>query len=341
MAAIQDWTNKGYVEASRAWVSCNPLFVEKKNGAIRTCIDYRPINSVTPGWDWPFPKIKDMRHRLRTARWYTRMDLKDAFHRIKIPAAYRPLTAFHSPWGTYQFTRMPFGLSTAPATYQRFLDWVLHPVREWVINYVDDILVWGKSLGELRAKTRRIRQLLRDHDIEVNEDKSEYNQPEVDFVGLRLRRGAVGTALPMTAAPVPRTVSDWQSLLGYANCFRDYLPLSELTAGLYPGSNQLPEPDRQRKLDVLWDQLSRAVSLSHYEDNQPATLYLDASKYAIGAVLTQKGKVNAVFSKGLSRAQQNYSATDREHLALMHGLEAFRVFLHSNAQITTFTDHSG
>jgi len=235
---------------------------------------------------------------------------------------------------------MPFGLSTAPSTFQRFLDWVLKPMAHLVIAYVDDILVYANSLSELKRKTARVKKLLLNHQVMVNEKKSAYNERELDYVGLRISEIGIGSALPQRDLPSPRTVSDWQSLLGYANCFRDYLPLSELTAGLYPGSNQLPEPARTLKMRALWNALSSACTLTHYDDNAPGELYLDASKYALGAVLTQQGKVCAVYSKGLSKSQQNYSATDREHLALMHGLESFRIFVHSNSRIGVHSDHS-
>jgi hypothetical protein len=339
-AALDRWGATNYVERSHAWIVHNPVFVEKKSGDIRTCIDYRPTNDATPGWEWPLPKIRDIRHRLQGARWFSRIDLKDAFSRIKIPAKYRPLTAFHTPWGPYQFLNMPQGLKTAPSTYQRFMDWHMMPHQVYVINYVDDILIFAKSLSQLRRRTAAVQRTLRAAAVEINTDKSEYDKSSIDFVGLRISYRGIGTALPIKDTPAPKTVQDWQSALGFANCFRDYLPLSDLTAGLYPGANQLPPAERQAKFKVLWTQLMSHVTLHHYDDNKDALLYLDASKYAIGAVLTQNGKVCAIFSKGLTHAQQSYSATDREHLALLHGVERFRVFIQSNQKLYTRTDHT-
>ena len=95
--ALNEWLEKGIVEPSRAWIKCNPLFVAKKNGKIRTCIDYRPINLVTTGWDWPLPKIKEIRHHIRGNIWFTRLDLKDAFFHISVDEKSKPLTAFSTP----------------------------------------------------------------------------------------------------------------------------------------------------------------------------------------------------------------------------------------------------
>ena len=340
-AQLDKWIAQGYVVRSHAWVSCNPLWVDKADGSKRTCINYRPINAVTEQWDWPLPKIREIRYQIRDGVWFSVVDLKEAFHRIRIHPASQPLTAFSTPWGTFHFTRMPFGLCTAPATYQRFLDWVLHGLKERVINYVDDILVWGRTRRECVLGVARIRARLRHHNVEVNEAKCQPPSRQVVFVGLRISEGRIGCHLKMRDWAVPTTKQEWQSALGFANCFRDFLPgLSEKTAGLYPGTNQLPTAQRVEKARKLFAELEDHVSLHHYNDDMPADLHLDASQYAVGGVLSQQGKVCAIFSKSLTPAQTRYSATDREHVALLIGLESFRVMCQSNKQITTHTDHT-
>lgn len=340
-AQLAKWLDQGYIEKSRAWVTCNPLFVPKQDGSMRTCIDYRPINKVDTVWDWPLPKIREIRHRLAGSSWYSKIDLREAFHRISVDHASRPLTAFHTHLGNFQFTRMPFGLATAPPTYQRFIEWVLRPVLHLVIVYLDDILIYSGSRPENVKANKLVRKWLDRGNVEIREDKSHGPQRQTKFVGLTVRAGTVGCALSLGEPITPRTIKQWQSVLGYANCFRDYLPAyADKTAGLYPGADQLPDLERQEKFRVLWKELAQAVSLEHYRDDQPGELFLDASKQAVGAVLTQSGKVCAIFSKALTRPQSNYSATDREHLALMLGLEAFRIFVQSNQKVVTRTDHS-
>lgn len=340
-AALDGWITKGYIEPSSAWITCNPLFVEKKNGSVRTCIDYRPINAAIEEWDWPLPKIRDVRHSINGSRWYFRLDLKDAFHRVVVAPEARPLTAFHTHRGVWQFTRMPFGLSTAPSTYQRFLDWVLLPVRGEVVNYIDDILGYSKTRAGVLRLLARVEKLLRTHGIEVNREKSVGATQEVVFCGLRIKAGAVGSALPITPFPTPRTVKEWQSALGFANCYRDFIPnFSEFTHGLYPGANQVDEIERNARWKELWTKLHQSITLAEFDYDSPSNLYLDASQYATGAVLVQKGKVCAIFSKGLTGAQSRYSGTDREHLALLLGVEAFRVFIQNNRHVYVNTDHS-
>lgn len=339
--AIDAWMQKGYIEPSRAWVTCNPVFVEKKNGAIRTCIDYRPINAAIDTWEWPLPKIKNIRHRLAGSSWFSRLDLEEAFHRVRVEEHSRPLTAFHTHRGNFQFTRMPFGLSTAPATFQRFIEWVLKPCQEYVISYVDDILIMASTKAQLFKRQNTIEHILRVNKVSINEAKSERMCREITFVGLQIKEHTIGTSLARQSPVLPKTKEEWWSALGYANCFRDYLPsYAAMSAGLYPGQCQLAEPERTKKWTLLWRATAQALDLQSYDDTQPGNLYLDASQYAVGAVLCQQGRACACYSKSLNQSQQRYSATDREHLALMLGLEAFRIFVQSNQLLTTNTDHT-
>ena len=338
---LDKWIAQGYVEPSPAWVTCNPLFVEKRNGAIRTCIDYRPINKVTKFWEWALPRIKDIRHQLVGYSWFTRLDLKEAFHRITVLPHCRALTAFHTHRGTYHFTRMPFGLCTAPSTYQRFIDWVLAPARQWTIRYVDDVLILATSARQCRLRTRTVERLLSRHRVLINDDKSERNVRRTTFVGLDINENGIGCSLPTEGWPLPVTKKEWQSAMGYANCFRDFVPnFADLAQGLYPASDNPPMEERHERWRRLWEETSRHVGLKHYDSDLPGQLYLDASLHAVGAVLVQRNRVCAIFSKGLTGAQSRYSATDREHLALLLGTEAFRVFLQGSALVQVNTDHT-
>lgn len=339
--SLDKWLAQSYIEPSNGWVTCNPLFVEKKDGSLRTCIDYRPINSVTKVWEWALPRIRDIRHQLRGNSWFTRLDLKEAFHRITVLPHCRALTAFHTHRGVFQFTRMPFGLCTAPATYQRFIDWILAPAREHTIRYVDDVLVLGQTRRQCELRTAHVERLLRHHQVLINNDKSERLVRKTTFVGLTVHGGGIGAALPVEGWPLPITKPEWQSAMGYANCFRDYVPdFASMSCGLYPAKDNPPMEVRHERWRLLWAAVARHVTLSHYSDDQPGQLYLDASQYAVGAVLMQANKVCAIFSKGLNGAQSRYSATDREHLALLLGTEAFRVFLQGSPMIQVNTDHT-
>jgi hypothetical protein len=150
---VTEWLHKGYIEKKDdlVWTN-NIVLAAKKNGATRVCVDCRPANAVTEDFDWPLPRLLDLRFCLKGARWFTRLDLKDAFLRIRIPVRWRHLTAFRSDGKTFQFTRMIFGLKTAPATFQRFMDHLMQRYTEFSFTYMDDILIFADTLAELRRR---------------------------------------------------------------------------------------------------------------------------------------------------------------------------------------------
>jgi hypothetical protein len=342
--ALSRWASQGFIEASSALVACNPVFVEKRNGKIRTCINYIPINKAIEDFDWPLPRIQDFRHHLAGAKWFTRLDLTDAFHHIRVPREYRPATAFATHRGTMQFTRMPFGLKTAPSVFQRFMDITFHDHRDESIWYIDDILVYAKTKAELLTRVHKVLCTIRREGLEVNQDKSEYSKQEIDYVGLHISAEGIRATSRVSeigSHRVPYTLKDRQSFLGFANYFRDFIPeFSRFAEPLYPDRRNIPRSDDyEADFNTFVRHCMSHVSLSHYHDEWEADLYTDASGYATGAVLVQRGKVCAVFSKKLTLAQSRYSATDREHLGLLLAVEHFRAFTQSNKCLRVSTDH--
>jgi Reverse transcriptase (RNA-dependent DNA polymerase)/RNase H-like domain found in reverse transcriptase len=343
-AAIGKWLAQGIIEPSNAWITYNPVFVPRKSGAIRVCIDYSPLNGWIEDFEWPLPRLRTIRFRVRGSTRFSRIDLRDAFHIIRIPQVYRSLTAFISHVGKFQFTRMPFGLKTAPAVFQRFMDYALRDCYQFAIWYQDDILIHSTDKVHNRCLTK-VRDALRAVGAPVNEDKSEYNKEELDFAGLHISSEGVGTALDQSQLdiwPIPTTVKGWQSILGFLNCFRDYVPrFSDLAAGLYPTPQKVrPQLELEKQVRELMSRCLRHVNLSHFEETLPSTLFADASNYATGAVLSQAGKIIALHSKTLTPAETRYSTTDRESLALLHAAEAFRVIIQGAPLLELATDHS-
>ena len=341
-SAVSELLSAGVVEGSVAWVTCNPHLVSKKDGRIRMCIDYRPINEVIESFNWPMPRIQDLRHRVPAGQVFTRLDLRNAFFHVHVPESLRPLTAFQTHLGKFQYTRMPFGLKTAPSVFQRFMDWLLLPFQRGVIGYQDDILLFAPNTRTLRQLTQGVFRRLAEEQVDVNTEKCEFERTSIEFVGLGF--GPEGLApstkiLELDSWPVPRTKADRLSFLGFSGYFRDFIPgYSEIAAPLY--EDRLPQETYALAFRALLRQAEKWITLSHYRDDKEAILFTDASNRASGAVLVQEGKVIAVHSKKFSAAQARYSTTDRETLALVNGLVAFRLFVQTNHRITTRTDHT-
>lgn len=348
-AQTNQWLTLGVIEPIPTPPLLNNLvLVAKKNGDIRVCVDCTPANLVTQGFDWPLPRLQDIRYRVRGATWFSRLDLKNAFFRISVPAIFRHLTAYLCRGQAYQFRRMPFGLKTAPAVFQRFMDWGLSQFADWAVWYIDDILITAESLAQLRARERLVRKRLQEMKCVINEEKSESEKRGLLFVGLWVTGEGVGPNLQQveairTLAP-PSTKAEAQSALGLVSYLRDFVPLvGHFTAQLYPdqGGLRLDKDEYEKQWELLVRHLVSAISLTHHwREGVDADLYTDASQYALGVVLIQEGRLVAVASRKLSPAETRYSATDREHLGLVYAAEKFRVILHqSNATTRVWSDH--
>lgn len=327
----------------------NLVLVGKKDGRIRVCVDCTPANNVTTGFDWPLPRLQDLRYRVQGFSWFSRLDLKDAFFRIGIASDFRHLTAFMVRGQAYQFRRMPFGLKTAPAVFQRFMDWGLSSFSEWAFWYIDDILISAESLPELRIRERTVRRKLQQMKCVINEDKSVSEKQELLFAGLWVTGVGVGPNLRqvenLMQIPTPTNKVEAQSALGLVSYLRDFVPLvGHFTALLYPDKQglKLDNVAYEAHWRLLCKHLVSAISITHHwKEGCDADLYTDASQYALGIVLIQEGRLVAVASRKLSPAETRYSATDREHLGLVYAAERFRLILHqSGANTRVWSDHS-
>jgi hypothetical protein len=313
------------------------------------CVDCTPANSVTQGFQWPLPRLQDLRHFVRGGQWFTRIDLKDAFFRIRIPHKYRHLTAFLAGGVAYQFTRMPFGLKTAPAVFQRFMDWGLARYGGLAFWYIDDILIKADGLRELHERERTIRNQLTTMGCEVNEDKSQSDKEALLYAGIWVMRKGVGPNLEkikqILQIPPPTTKAEAQSALGLVSYLRDFIPLvSHFTAQLYPdkGGLRLGEEELANQWATLLRHLASACTINHHwRDGVDADVYADASQYGLGTIVLQDRRIVALAARKLTPAETRYSATDREHLALVYTAERFKLILHqSKEDVRVWSDHT-
>lgn len=350
LAQARQWLKEGVIETiPQPELLNNLVLVAKKDGRIRVCVDCTPANKVTKDYDWPLPQLQDLRHFVRGGQLFARLDLKDAFFRIQIPVRYRHLTAFRIGGSAYQFTRMPFGLKTAPSTFQRFMDRGLARYREWAWWYIDDILIKADSPQQLRKREGLIRSQLRNMGCVINEDKSETGKQELLVAGLWVMQKGVGPNLAKARElfniPPPTNKAEAQSALGLVSYLRDFIPLvSHFTHQLHPDKSglRLSTEEFAKQWRKLLAHLVTACTINHHwTEGEPADIYTDASQYALGVVVIQAGKIVAVAARKLTPPETRYSATDREHLGLVYAAEKFRLFLHqSKEKVRVWSDHS-
>ena len=347
----------GLIRPSTSPYGSPVLFVKKKDGSLRLCVDYRALNKVTIKNRYPLPRVDDLLDRLHGASMFSKIDLVSGYFQVRIAEDDIPKTAFRTRYGHYEFTVMPFGLCNAPATFQRMMNDVLRPYLDrFVICMLDDILIYSNSPEEHAEHLRLVLALLRQHKLYAKSTKCEFGVPRLEFLGHVVSGEGISTCPKKIKAvedwPAPRTTTDLRSFLGLANYYRRFVKnyskiAAPLTALLSAGTPKVWLPttwtdDHTAAFQALKDALVSAPVLQAPDFSKPFTVKTDASDYAIGAVLSQGGgrddRPVAFDSKKLSPAETRYTVHEKELLSVVHSLRGWRHYLQGRP-FTVVTDN--
>ena len=179
---LQELLDKGFIRPSTSPWGAPVLFAKKKDKTLRLCIDYRQLNRVTIKNRYPLSRIDDLFDQLRGARVYSKIDLRTGYHQLRVRDTDIPKTAFRTRYGHYEFTVMPFGLTNAPAAFMDLMHRIFQPyLDQFVVVFVDDILIYSQSEWEHEYHLRFVLQLLRDHQLYAKFSKCEFWLTEVRF----------------------------------------------------------------------------------------------------------------------------------------------------------------
>lgn len=345
---------KDLIEPSASPYGAPVLFVAKKDGTLRMCIDYRALNKQTIRDRYPLPDIQSLIDKLHGCTVFSGLDMEGAYHQIRIAKEDVPKTAFLTPQGQFQFKVLCFGLCNAPSTFQRVMNHLLRDCADFACVYLDDILVFSKDAASHEQHLRKVLTLLSDNKFYLKLSKCDLNKSELKYLGHIIGRHGVAAdpakVQQVLDWSVPRSLAELRKFLGLSNYFRRFIAdYSSMVAAL----TSLTSNDSASKFN--WSNwpatelaafnavkmaLASAPVLALPDLNAPFELSADASLFGTGGVLMQAGRVIAYTSSKFSKAEQGYTTQEQELLALIRALQVWRCYIEGPQTVTLITDHN-
>jgi len=345
---VEDLLEKQFIRPSVSPWGAPVLFVKKKDGSMRMCIDYRQLNKVTIKNKYPLPRIDDLMDQVRGAAVFSKIDLRSGYHQIRVREEDIPKTAFRSRYGHYEYVVMPFGLTNAPAVFMDYMNRIFRPYLDsFVVVFIDDILIYSKTPEEHAKHLQMVLEILREKKLYAKLSKCEFWLTEVNFLGHVISKDGVSVDPSKVEAVLkweqPRTVTEVRSFLGLAGYYRKFienfskiaLPLTRLTRKEQPF---LWNEKCEASFKELKDRLTSSPVLILPDPQKSFDVYCDASKQGLGCVLMQEGKVVAYASRQLKVHEENYPTHDLELAAIVFALKLWRHYLYGTT-FQVFSDH--
>ena len=345
----------GIIQPSHSPWASPIVIVPKKDGSLRFCVDYRRLNAVTRKDVYPLPRIEDILASLGEAKRFTSLDLASGYWQIELDESAREKSAFTTHRGLYEFTRMPFGLCNAPATFQRVMQQVLAGV-EWdsVFSFIDDLLVASKTFSEHLNHLREVLQRLRAANLRLKTRKCSLLREETTYLGHVISTEGIKPDPAKTRQvenyPHPTDATKVRQFVGLASFYRRFIPnFATVAAPLHYLTKKnvvfcwTPEcEDAFQKLKKL---LVTAPVLAYprFGAGQSFVLETDASGVGLGAILSQEqedGTIHPVAyaSRSLDKHERNYGISELETLGLVWAVRYFRPYILGHP-CTVYTDH--
>lgn len=368
-AHIQQLLETGIVQPSSSPYSSPIVIVQKKGGDLRLCVDYRLLNAKTRKDAYPLPRIDESLDALTGAKWFSTLDLASGYNQVPVAEGDRAKTAFCTPFGLFEFNRMPFGLCNSPSTFQRLMERIFGDQSfQSLLLYLDDIIIFSTSFDEHLKRLELVFNRLHSNHLKLKPSKCQFFQREVKYLGHVVSASGVATDPDKVKAVAewrqPTTTKELRSFLGFASYYRRFVegfakmaaPLHRLVAQIetsFKSKSRVKAlgdswtAECQESFQTLKAHLISAPVLAYADFTKPFVLEVDASHAGLGAVLAQEQdgqrKPIAFASRGLrptERNMSNYSSRKLELLALKWAVTSkFREYL-LGAKFVVFTDNN-
>lgn len=330
------------------------VVVQKANKSIRICGDFKvTVNPQLLIEQYPIPRVEELFHRLQGGKQFSKIDLSDAYLQLELDDESKQLMVITTPFGLFQYQRLPFGVASAPAIFQKFIEQLTCDLPH-VSSYLDDILVTGTNEDEHLKNLEEMFRRMSDANLRVNLSKCQFFKSEVEYVGHIIDAAGIRPTTKglrgIEEMPRPKDVKELQAFIGKVNYYNRFIPnFSQMAAPLnalrkkdvsFKWSKEQEESFQQIKKHIV-----EASQLVHYRRDYPLVLATDASQHGIGAVLSHiypdgSEQPIAFASKTLDKHQMRYSQVEKEALSVIFGCRKFHQYLYGR-QFELITDNTG
>jgi hypothetical protein len=361
LQALRDYLKEmlelGKIRPSKSPAAAPIIFVPKAHGrGLRLCVDYRGLNKVTITNRYPLPIMSELQDRVRGAKIFTKIDLKNGYNLIRIKPRDKWKTVFKTRYGLYEYTVMPFGLSNAPATFQNMMNHIFRDLLDLgLIVCLDDILIYAETEEEHDRIVTDVLKRLAENGLAISQDKCFWSTTRVDFLGYVISKDGIEMAQDKVQCirdwERPRSLRDVQSCIGFANFYRRFIegfskipkPLSDSTKG--SPKDWIWTDAMTRSLEKLKHCFTTTPILTHFDPHPECIVETDSLDFALGSTLSQttedkKLHPNAFYSRKFSPAEINYEIHDKELLTIVDCFKVWRRYLEGSLHmVQVFTDH--